>query len=107
MMSKFMDLVSNTKNVAALVTALAAAGGVFYGVQNHLDTTYASTIRVDKLEKRLSLQELKELLQDALEELYFWRKQARKHPEDLEIKEKLKEAEDHIVDIKKRIKEHE
>lgn len=104
-MPQFMEIVTNVRNVALLVTALAGAVGTFFGLQTYLDTTYASTESVVKLEKRLSLQELKDLQKEALEELYFWRKQGRKNPNDLEVKTRLIEAEEYVEDIKKQIRE--
>lgn len=102
---KFMDLVSNFRNVALLVTALAGATGTIYGVQTFFDDRYASKEEVEEVKKRLTLQELKELLKEALEEMYFWRQQARKYPDDPEIKKRLKESEENVEDIKEQIKE--
>lgn len=104
-MPKVMEIVSNIKNIATLVTALAAAGGTFYGAQAYLNKTYASVNQVEKLEIRLSLQELKELRNESLEELFFWRKQVRKNPDDIDVKKKLKEAEEYVEDVKRQIKE--
>lgn len=100
---KFMELVTNFRNVALLVTALAGAAGTVYGVQSFFDDRYASKEEVQEVKKRLTLQELKNLLKEALEEMYFWRQQSRKYPEDEEIKKRLKESEEHVADIKKQI----
>ena len=104
-MDKIIKLVNDFKNVLGLITALAAVGGVFYGIQTYLDTAYASTDRVEKIEKRLSLQELKELHKEALDDLFFWRKKNRTYPDDQEIKEELDKSEKRVKELEKEIKE--
>lgn len=80
-------------NFIALVGGTVAILGAFFGSYAYLDSKYALASEVQKLERRLSLKELKDLYKDALENLYFFRKQSRKHPGDEDLKKKLKESE--------------
>lgn len=98
---------------AKYLTAIGAAVAMAYGgITFHFNTieNTAKEIvlplsqKVEKLEDRLTLNELKDLLKDALDEMYYWRKQARKYPDDIEIADKLEDAEENVKDLKERIK---
>jgi len=104
-MDKIIKLVNDFKSVLGLITVLASVGGVFYGIQHYLDTSFASTNRVEKLEERLTLQELKDLHKEALDDMLFWRKKHREYPEDTEVKDELDKAEKRVKDLEKQIKE--
>lgn len=104
-----LDWLNNTRNIALTVTALIAAGSGLVGISSYFDNRYAIAAEVDKkiekVENRLTLAELKQLHRTAQEEVFFYRDQARKYPEDEELKLKLKEAEETAIDLKKQIKE--
>jgi len=106
--SKFIDWTGNVKNMALLITALIAAGSSLVGVSSYFDAKYALAADVNesvkKIENRLTLAELKQLYRTAQEELFFYRDQLRKYPKDPDVKEKLKEAEETVADLKKQIK---
>lgn len=99
-----MEWLTNVRNIALTVTALAAASGVLYGASTYFDKKYASVEQLVKLEKRVTLAEMEDLLKEALENLYFYRDQQRKYPTDEDIKTKLKESEDEVKDLKESIK---
>ena len=104
-----LDWLNNTRNVALTVTALLAAGSGLVGINSHFDSRYAMAAEVEKkieaVENRLTLAELKQLYRTAQEEVFFYRDQVRKYPVDLDLKLKLKEAEETVTDLKKQIKE--
>jgi hypothetical protein len=102
-MPKMIEKLNDVRNILVFITALSAAGGVIYGAVNFVDSRYALAEDVQKLEERLTLAELKDLLHKALENLYFYKSQIRKYPEDEELKERLKEAQAEVDSIKKRI----
>ena len=100
-----MEWIANLRNSALLITALFAAGSSIFGIHSYLDTTYASVAEVEKLKKRLTLTELRDLLKEGLNNLYFYRSQVRKYTDDQELQDKLNEAEDDVKDLKDQIKE--
>lgn len=99
---------------AKLFTTIAAAIGVAYGAiqfQISFVEDKAKEIvepvskKVKALEERLTLNELKDLLKEALSDLYYWRDMARKYPDDQDVKDKLAEAEATVKEIKERIRQ--
>ena len=89
--------------LVVITTALAIVGSVVSGY-GFIDTKYAKAADVVQLEKRLSLSELQSSLRLVLDELYFLKKQIRKYPEDIEIKEQLDEVKIEVKDLKDQIK---
>jgi len=108
-MDGILAWMSNIRNTALLVTALLAAGSGLVGISTYFDDRYAMAAEVEKkieaVETRLTLAELKQLYRTAQEELFFYRDQVRKYQDDLDLKLKLKEAEDTVADLKNQIKE--
>jgi len=104
-----LDWLNNTRNVALTVTALIAAGSGLVGINSYFDNRYAQAAevekKIEKVENRLTLAELRQLARTAQEEVFFYRDQVRKYPVDLDLKLKLKEAEETVTDLKKQIKE--
>lgn len=94
------------KGYLSLFTALAAVLGTTFASLAWVDTRYAKASKVEALEKRVSLNELKVQLRAAQEELIFWRQQARKYPDDSDVKDSLKEAEETVAELKKKINEY-
>lgn len=94
------------KGYLTLFTAAAAVAGTVFGGITWVDSRYAKAAQVDALEKRVSLNELKAQLRAAQEELIFWRQQARKYPDDIDVKDSLKEAEETVQELKKKIEEY-
>lgn len=82
----------------AIALISSAVGAVVY-----VDARYAKSDQVEVLEKRVSLQELRAQLRTALEEYYFLKQQSRKYPDDLDLKEKVKQADQAVQDIKEQI----
>lgn len=99
-----MEWLTNLRNIALTVTALVAASGAIFGTHSYLDGRYALAAEHEKLEKRVTLSELEDLLRSSLENLHFYRDQSRKYPTDEDIKAKLKEAEEEVKDLKEAIK---
>ena len=92
------------------VTAIVlAAGSGLVGINSHFDSRYAQATEVDqkiqKVENRLTLAELRQLTRAAQEEVFFYRDQMKKYPRDQDVKDKLKEAEETLADLKKQIKD--
>jgi len=94
------------KGYLTLFTAIVAVAGTVFGGITWVDSRYAKAAQVDALEKRVSLNELKAQLRAAQEELIFWRQQARKYPDDVDVKDSLKDAEEAVEEIKAKIKEY-
>lgn len=95
---------NSIKSILLVLTTLFAVVGTIVGGYGFLDSKFAHAEEVEKLEKRVTLAELKTSLRTALEEMYFLRDQSRKYPDDEEIKERLKEASSLVDDIKEQIK---
>jgi hypothetical protein len=104
-----LDWLNNARNVALTVTAFIAAGSGLVGINTYFDSKYAQAAevekKIEKVETRLTIAELKQLYRTAQEEVFFYRDQMRKYPGDLELKLKLKEAEETAADLKKQIQE--
>jgi len=69
----------------------------------YIDGRYAHATTVQKLEKRVELNELRDLYKTALDNQYFYRDQLRKYPLDEDLKSKLNEAETEVKDLKQLI----
>jgi hypothetical protein len=93
------------KSNLSIFTAVAAVLGPSFGALNWVDNRYAKASQVNALELRVSINELKAQLRAAQEELIFWRQQARKYPDDADVKDSLKEAEESVTDLKKKLEE--
>ena len=102
-MGKILETLNNTRNILVFITALAGAVGVVYGSITFVDSRYALAEDVQELENRITVTELKDLLHKSLENLYFYRSQLSKYPDDTEVKKRLKEAQEEVDSIKKRI----
>jgi hypothetical protein len=104
-----LDWLANARNIALTVTAFIAAGSGLVGINTYFDGKYAQAAevekKIEKVETRLTITELKQLYRTAQEEVFFYRDQVRKYPVDLDLKLKLKEAEETVTDLKKQIKE--
>jgi hypothetical protein len=98
---KKADAVKSILVVATTVIALF--GSVFAGYV-HIDNRYALAADVKKIEKKLTLVELKDSLRLALDELYFLKSQIRKYPDDEEIKEQLDDVKERVKDLKDQVK---
>lgn len=97
-----------SKYLAAISTIVGIAYGAFQFQHNYVKTTAETVVapvtkKLSNLERRLTKNELNDLLKEALEELYYWRGMSRKYPDDQEVKDKLREAEENVEDIKERI----
>ena len=99
------DEVKGMSTMVKYLLSLAAVVSMVFSVFFFVENRYASKEDYVKLEKRLSLNELQQLLKDALENMYFYRKLARENPEDREISRKLIVAEEEVSRLKKRIEE--
>jgi len=91
------------KKISAIFSLVAIVFGAFF----FLDGRHASVQTVTALEERVTLQELRRLLMNAEEDMYHYRRLARKYPDDKDIAKKLKEAEERVEDLKERIKKRE
>ena len=87
-----------------MTTVIALFGSVFAGYI-YMDERYALAEDVNKLEERLTLSELRESLRIVLDEYFFLKKQIRKYPDDLDIKDQLKDVEERVNDLRSQIKE--
>jgi len=92
------------KSILVVATTVIALFGSIFAGYLHIDTKYALAADVEKIEKRLTLSELRDSLRLSLDELYFLKSQIRKYPDDEEIKDQLKDAKDRVKDIKDEIK---
>ena len=94
---KIKEFLGGTEAMIGLLVLVISslAGGFLY-----LDERFALAADVVKLEQRVSLNELSALYKTALENLYFYRSQNRKYPDDEDLKTKLKESEGEVKDLK-------
>lgn len=86
-----------------IITIFGITGSIATGY-GFLDSRFAHAEDVEKLEKRVTLAELKTSLRTALEEYYFLKQQQRKYPEDVELAERVTEAKKIVDDLREQIK---
>jgi len=96
-------ITDNIKAITTTIISISAALGVIWGMIGFVDGRYAHATYVQSVENRVTLNELKQLYRDALENLYFYRGQVRKYPEDVELQRRLADAEKEVKDIKAQI----
>lgn len=89
------------KTITTLLGVVALTFSVFFFNENR----YTSQNDFVNLEQRVSLNELQRLLQEALENMYFYRKMLRQDPGNEELQEKVKIAEEEVENLKELIKE--
>ena len=95
---------NSIKSILVVVTTtLAIIGSVVTGY-GFMDEKYAKASDIVKLEKRMSLSELRDSLRLSLDELYFLKSQTRKYPGDEEIKEQLTDIKAEVKNLKEQIK---
>ena len=86
--------------IVSVSTGIFSMFALTFGGYAFLDKRYAMAIDHEALELRVTINEVGDLHREAMKEVYFFRKQSRLHPNDYEIKEKLKEAEESSVELK-------
>jgi len=91
------DIIGTTSAGIGMITLILSSivTGFFY-----IEDRFALAAEVEKLEHRVNINELQSLYKISLENLYFYRDQNRKYPDDLKLREKLKEAEDEVKNLK-------
>lgn len=113
MLKAIHDSISKKKKlglggVSVIITTIVGVFtllGFTIGGYSFLDQRYALANNYVTLEKRVSVNELKHLYHSSLDNVYFFRKQARLHPNDEEIGRKLEKAEQEQESIEKRLDE--
>jgi esterase/lipase len=93
------------KSYFTLITAAAAAIGVLSSGLFFVDGRYAKHKQFVALKINVEINDARDVLKEALENLYFYRKQNKEHPDDEEIQKRLKEAEDEVKELKEHLKE--
>ena len=98
------------KLVAVVLGIIGTSISGFLFVDNRTATIATDIVRPVKarlsaLDKKVQLNELKDLLREAQEELLFWKRQKRKYPDDPEVDEELQQAKDRVTDLKARIRD--
>ena len=102
---KILDRISDqAKKITIIITLITTMAGTAWGAVSFVDSRYAHSEDLIQLQERVTKAELKDLLEKALDNMYHYRGLARKYPEDKEIAEKLKEAEEEVTYLKKRIR---
>lgn len=86
--------------IVSVSTGLFSMFALTFGGYAFLDKRYAMAVDHKALELRVTINEVADLRIEAMREVYFFRKQARLHPDDFQIKEKLKEAEESSTELK-------
>lgn len=100
-----IDKISDVRSVMlAITTAIGLAGSVFGGVM-YVDARYAKADTVSDLSVEVQILELRAQLREAQEEYFFLKKQARRYPDDEDIRDELFEVKQAIIDIKDFIKQ--
>lgn len=90
-------------SVATAVSGVFVIFGLVFGAYIFIDKKYALATDLYKLETRVEVHELRHLYHDALNDVYFFKKQSRIHPSDEKIYEKLREAEDLAEGLKRKM----
>ena len=97
-------MTARMKNIIGILTGILTLIGGIWGGWTHFSNQNAwaeeTTARheslkkdVDRLEIRMTLREVRDTYLTALDELFFYQEQLRKHPEDPEIRKKLQDLE--------------
>jgi len=93
-------------------SALCALIGIIGGAVYLMESRYASadgalkeeSARIagdQKLQQRVEANERQQLIYQAQSEVYFLKSQARKYPEDAELRDELYRAQDELKELKK------
>lgn len=90
------------EHLNSIIFLLTIIGSVVGGL-TYIEGKFALADDVKELEQRVSLSELKQIYNEALKNLYFYRDQLRKYPDDVDLKSKLKESEVDVKGIKDQI----
>lgn len=100
-MSRFTEILGTTKIAIATFTLLFSTviTSFFY-----IEERFAKADDLKKIEIRLEINEIQTLYKTALENLYFYRDQSRKYPDDVKVKKKLDAAEEEVTDLKDLLK---
>ena len=96
-----MKIVEISKQIAAVAALISIVFGGYFFIENR----YTLQTAFNKLEQRVSIEELNRQLRQAEEEAAYYRKLLRKYPDDDTIKEKLKKAEKRVAELEEKIKE--
>lgn len=99
-----MEKLNNFRNVLLLFTTVVTVASTVVGGVIWIDSRYAHAEELQTLEERVELNELKDQLRNALDELHFWRQQARKYPDDEEVQDEVDTAKELVDEIKEKIK---
>lgn len=86
--------------IISISTGVFSMFALTFGGYAFLDKRYAMATDHKKLELRVTINEVEGLHREAMQEVFFFRKQLRQHPEDYDIQDKLKEAEDSSLELK-------
>lgn len=100
----------NFKSILTIASVIAVTFSGYFFLETRSKTIAENVVspwvvKITQLDDRLTLNELRDLLKEALDDLYYWRKMHRKYPEDEEIKRKLDESEERVKKIEERIEE--
>ena len=102
----------NTKNyygfreipiVLTSIVSVFTAIGLVLGGYIFLDQRYALASSLVKVELKVAGHEMRHLYHEALNDVFFFRKQSRLHPEDPAISRKLRVAQEDAESIKIRL----
>lgn len=91
------------KGVGSMITISTGIFSMFaltFGGYAFLDKRYALAIDHKALELRVEVNEVGGLHREAMKEVYFFKKQLRLNPDDYEIQEKLKAAQEESEQLK-------
>lgn len=97
-----MPKLKENLNVVILVLTMISflSGGLFW-----LDSRFAHASSVSKLKTKVSLNELRLMLNSARNDFFFFKKLHLSDPDNEEYKLQLKESEEHLSNIKSQILE--
>lgn len=96
----------NPKKLIPYLTVLAVLSGGIFWIHNHFSTAEAVDrvqSNVEKVQSNLDQYKAKQAYEKSLSELFFWREQTRRHPNDIKISNRLVEAEAHVHYLKKQL----
>ena len=96
-------MVKNYAFALSILVGLFTLVGFIAGGYTFLDQRYALASEHNLLESRVSIHELNHVYRKAMEDMFFYRSQARIYPDDNKIRIKLEEVTDSCEKIKDQI----
>ena len=94
---------TNLGDFIKLITTVAGLIAISFSVFFFNEGRYAAQVAFAQLEQRVSYNEVRDVLNEALDNMYFYRKMLRSDPNNEDLKQKVQEAEAEVEALKKQL----